>query len=163
MKRRRLVILASMAFIAILTFWLKSEGQKTADAVRVQFLGMTNDPAFGRAALFCVTNRAVSEVFCGREATQVCSSCGWVNAEHFSGSALAWLELGESYEFAVPVPGGTGPWRVPVSWQRRDLGRIEMFVNSQIGRCLPFFGKPNVHRDPWVPLWHVVYSPEITR
>lgn len=163
-KRRGSVCFASIALVVIIvTFWLKSAREKSADAVRVQFIGMTNNPSLGPVAILCVTNQAVGVIVCGMGASQVHSSSGWIAVGDRSPSGLAYLERGESYVFAVPVPKGAGPWRVPVSWQRQNLSRLEGFINLQHRRLLVFLGEPNGHRDAWVPFNHIIHSPEIGR
>lgn len=163
MKRWRLVILALATIGIISTFWLQSAYKNAADAVRIQFVGMTNDPALGPSALLCVTNQAVSVVVCAKLTPQVYSWRGWVDVDNKSSSGLAYLQRGESCTFSVPIPSGTRPWRVPVLWQRQELTRFEGFLNLQHRRLLVLCGEPNVHRDAWVPFGHIVYSPRIDR
>jgi hypothetical protein len=161
MKRRWWVICGLMACVAMVAFWLWAFSHEPADAVRVRFVGMTGDPATGRAARFCVTNQAVALIVCAQLTPQVHSSAGWGKVDERSSSGLGYLQMGESFVFTVPVPAGAERWRVPVLWQRQELSRSEEFVNRQIGRLLPLFGQPNVHHDAWVPFWHVAYSPEM--
>jgi hypothetical protein len=163
MKRRWLAIFASITLaVIILTFWLMSTRLKSADGVRVQFLGITNNPSLGPVAILCVTNEAVDIIICGiAGAPQVYSSSGWPAVDERGGSGLGYLERGESIVFTVPVPAGTSPWRVPVRWQRQDLTRLEEFINGQRRRLLVLLGEPEWHRDAWVPFAHVIYSPEM--
>lgn len=163
MKRSRLIILGLSMVAIISAFWLTSVHKDADGAVRVQFVGTTNDPALGPSALVCVSNQAVSLIFCARLSPQVRSSSGWVDVDRRSPSGLAWLQRGESYTFSTPVPAGAGPWRMAVWWRREDFTRLEEFANRLHRRFLVLCGEPNLPRDPWVPFRHVVYSPKIDR
>lgn len=160
MKRRWLAFFASITLlIIILSFWLKSAGR-----VRVQFIGITNNPSLGPVAIMCVTNQAVDLIICGIEGTQqVQPPSRWSAIDTRCSTGLAYLERGESYPFAVRVPAGTRPWRLAVRWQRQDLTPLEGFINLQHTRLLVFLGEPNGHRDAWAPFAHTIYSPEISR
>lgn len=165
MKRRRLALFTSISLVVIiLAFWLRSEYQKSGDAVRVLFMGITNNPSLGPVAILCVTNVAVDLIICGVAGTpQVRSSSGWPAVNERDCSGLGYLERGESIVFTVPVPPGTSPWRMPVWWQRQELTRLEAFINRQRSRLLVLRGEPDWHRDAWVPFAHLIYSPETGR
>jgi len=163
MKLRRLLILASIAVAIPSVFWYRPTDQRSAEAVSVRFVCPTNDPGLGPSALLLVSNQGVGLIFCGEMPPQVHESCGWVNVDGNDRSGLGWLEPGESFLFTVPVPAGTGPWRVPVWWRREDLSQFEQFMNFQHSRLRVFLAQPAGHRDPWLPRARVSYSPEIGR
>jgi len=163
MKQSRSVIAALATIGVVSAFWLRSAWHEAGDSVSIQFVGMTNDPAIGSAALLCVSNKAVGLVVCAELSPQVHSSSGWVDVDKRGPSGLGYLERGESHCFTVPVPAGAEPWRVPVLWQRQDLGRFEQIVNGEHDQLVVLSGKPRAHRDALRPFRHVVLSPEIGR
>lgn len=163
MKRWRTAFFALLAFSILSAFGLNLADEKSDAAVRVLFVGMTNDPSLGPSAVLCVTNQASSLIVCAKLAPQVYASSQWVDVGKRSPSGLGYLQPGESHVFAVPAPAGNDSWRVPVLWQRQELQRWEGVVNRQLRRLVVLFGQPNMHRDAWLPLRRVVYSPEIAR
>jgi hypothetical protein len=117
------------------------EGRAANQALRIQFVCATNVPGMGPQALLKVTNLTPDMIIC---------HCGW-------------LEPGESGTGLYSIPAGRGPWRASVLWQRRDLSRFEVLMNGLRDQLVVACGMLQYHRDPWLPLDRVSYSPEIER
>jgi hypothetical protein len=107
----------------------------------IEFLGMTNVPGVGPRALLKVTNLTPDLIIC----------------------TDGYLGPGESATGLYTIPAGAGRFRLAVHWQRRDLNKFEVRMNTLRARTAEAFGSPQYHRDPWLPLSRIAYSPEIQR
>jgi hypothetical protein len=148
--QRRIACIASSLAAALLVALLTLICRPANLAVDVRYICLTNDAAHGRAALLCITNQADYMVICARMPVQMHSRPGGSDMSEDSAMGLACLEPGESLHFVVPAPAGTGPWRVPVKWQRRELKAVEQLIDRQRDRLLRSLGRPTIIRgDPW--------------
>ena len=157
MSRRKKALLVGVLVSMVLAVLLLRAHEHAGDAVSVEFICLTNGPGGMPSALLVVTNHALSLMVCAKLPPQVRVSSGWSSVNKNSPSGLAYLELGESYPFTVPIPEGSGPWRALVLWQRQDLSTFDEFMNRMRDR---WQGR---HPDAWFPLKRVSYSPEISR
>ncbi len=114
----------------------------TNQAVRVEFVCLTNVPGMGPLALLKITNLTPHEIL----------------AQYYG-----WLEPGESGVAPYPIPAGTGPWRASIRWQRYELSRFEERISELHGQLLDALDGHHMHRAVWVSFSHVSYSPVIQR
>ena len=162
MSRPHLVTLVLVAVCVLFTSGLLWMYQRSAKAVIVQFVCLTDDPRRGPSAVFRVTNCSNHLIICGKKPAQARQTLGWDPVNGNSSSGLGYLQAGESLSFTVPVPAGIGPWRVPVIWQRRDDTRLSIAINRLHGRWEASRGRPQPV-DPLFPPGRVSYSPEMVR
>lgn len=141
-NRRAAAFLIAMFLGLLCVAFAIWERRAANHAVRVEFVGLTNIPSMGPQARLKVINLSPDLI--------VVQNYGY-------------LDPGESGIGRYDIPAGTGSWRASVWWQRRDLGRFEMRMNHLHDRLVVAFGGPQLHRDPWLPLGQVSYSPEIQR
>ena len=142
-RSRRQAALLIAALLGVLCFCLVMWNRRAAgQAVRVEFVCLTNVPGTGPRALLKITNLTPHEI--------IAQNAGYI-------------EPGESGAALYDIPTGRGPWRASVAWQRRDLTRFEERMNGLRDRLVVALGRPQMHRDPWLPWQRVSYSPDIPR
>jgi len=140
-KRLAALLIAAVLGLLCLSFAVWNR-RATNQAVRVEFVCLTNAPNIGPRALLKITNRTPHEI-----------------AAQYYG----YLEPGESGVVPCSIPAGTGPWRASVRWQRRDPSQFEERMNGLRDRLVVALGGRQMHRDPWLPFSRVSYSPDIQR
>jgi hypothetical protein len=142
MSRRQAALLIAAVLGMLCLSFLVWNHRPANQAVRVEFVCLTNVPGTGPRALLRITNLTPHEIL----------------AQYYG-----YLEPGESGVAPCSIPAGTGPWRASVRWQRRDLRQFEERMNGLHDGLVVALGGRQMHRDPWLPLSRVSYSPDIPR
>ena len=142
MSRRQAALWMAAGLGLLGVAWVLWERHAASQAVRVEFVCLTNVPGLGPRALLKVTNLTPDLI--------IAANCGYLGPN-------------ESHTGLFNIPAGTGPWRASVMWQRREFSQFEILVNRSLDELVVAFGRPRYHRDPWLPLDRVSHSAEIQR
>lgn len=140
-RRQAALLIAAVLGVLCLSFVVWNP-RAANQAVRVEFVCLTNVPGMGPRALLKITNLTPHEI---------------------AAQNYGYLEPSETGVALYSIPGGTGPWRASVVWQRRDPSRFEEQMNGLHDRLVVALGGCQMHRDPRLPLSRVSYSPDIQR
>ena len=142
MSRRQATLLIAVVLGVLCLSFVVWSRRAANQAVRVEFMCLTNVPGMGPRALLKITNHTPHEIL----------------AQYYG-----YLEPGESGVAPCSIPLGTGPWCASVRWQHRDLSRFEERMNVLHDQFVVALGGRQMHREPWLPLSGVSYSSDIQR